>query len=141
MAALVRAGTTVLLTTQYLEEADQLADTVAVIDHGRLIAEGTPDALKSRIGGDRLDVTAHDSADLGALADLLCTALGRRPGVDPEHRRVSVPAEDRMHALTTAVRALDDSSLRVEDINVRRAGLDEVFLALTGRPTEQEVPR
>ncbi|WP_150254542.1 ATP-binding cassette domain-containing protein [Nocardiopsis deserti] len=130
--ALTASGTTVLLTTQYLEEADQLADAVAVIDHGRVIAEGTPDSLKSQVGGDRLDVVVRDPADLEATARLLGAAVSARASVHREEQRVSVPAEDRMEALTRAVRALDGSGLRVEDVGVRRPSLDEVFLGLTG---------
>ncbi|WP_017569630.1 ATP-binding cassette domain-containing protein [Nocardiopsis halotolerans] len=130
--ALTASGTTVLLTTQYLEEADQLADAVAVIDHGRVIAEGTPDALKSQVGGDRLDVVVRDPADLAATARLLGDAVSAPASVHREEQRVSVPAEDRMEALTRAVRALDGSGLRVEDVGVRRPSLDEVFLGLTG---------
>ncbi|WP_435111100.1 ATP-binding cassette domain-containing protein [Nocardiopsis synnemataformans] len=130
--ALTASGTTVLLTTQYLEEADQLADAVAVIDHGRVIAEGTPDSLKSQVGGDRLDVVVRDPADLDATARLLGAAVSARASVHRDEQRVSVPAEDRMEALTRAVRALDGSGLRVEDVGVRRPSLDEVFLGLTG---------
>jgi ABC-2 type transport system ATP-binding protein len=130
--ALTASGTTVLLTTQYLEEADQLADAVAVIDHGRVIAEGTPDSLKSQVGGDRLDVVVRDPADLDAAARLLGAAVSARASVHRDEQRVSVPAEDRMEALTRAVRALDGSGLRVEDVGVRRPSLDEVFLGLTG---------
>jgi ABC-2 type transport system ATP-binding protein len=130
--ALTASGTTVLLTTQYLEEADQLADAVAVIDHGRVIAEGTPDSLKTRVGGDRLDVVVRDPADLEATARLLGAAVSARASVHRDEQRVSVPAEDRMDALTRAVRALDGSGLRVEDVGVRRPSLDEVFLGLTG---------
>ncbi|NKZ01237.1 ATP-binding cassette domain-containing protein [Nocardiopsis alborubida] len=130
--ALTASGTTVLLTTQYLEEADQLADAVAVIDHGRVIAEGTPDSLKSQVGGDRLDVVVRDPAELDATARILGEAVSARASVHRDEQRVSVPAEDRMDALTRAVRALDGSGLRVEDIGVRRPSLDEVFLGLTG---------
>ncbi|MFF8763093.1 ATP-binding cassette domain-containing protein [Nocardiopsis dassonvillei] len=148
--ALTASGTTVLLTTQYLEEADQLADAVAVIDHGRVIAEGTPDSLKSQVGGDRLDVVVRDPADLDAAARLLGAAVSARASVHRDEQRVSVPAEDRMEALTRAVRALDGSGLRVEDVGVRRPSLDEVFLGLTGttaaghdgaRQAPQEVSR
>ncbi|QVJ00262.1 ATP-binding cassette domain-containing protein [Nocardiopsis eucommiae] len=135
---LVGGGATVLLTTQYLEEADQLADRVAVIDHGRVIAEGTPDTLKSQVGGDRLDVLVHDPADLSAVADLLGAALTAPARVHSAERRVSVPAEDRMAALTGAVRALDGSGLRITDLGVRRPSLDEVFLGLTGTGTTAE---
>ncbi|NYH54727.1 ABC-2 type transport system ATP-binding protein [Nocardiopsis arvandica] len=132
--SLASSGTTVLLTTQYMEEADQLADTVAVMDRGRVIAEGTPGSLKTQVGGDRLDVVVRDPADLAAAAELLGTAVAARATVHREEQRVSVPAEDRMEALTRAVRALDGSGLQVEDVGVRRPSLDEVFLGLTGAP-------
>ena len=102
--ALVAGGTTVLLTTQYLDEADQLADRISVIDHGRVIAEGTPDQLKSRLGGDRIDVVVHRADQLAATAAILGRAAG--PGaeaeVDPDTRRVSAPVPDRVAALTEA---------------------------------------
>ncbi|MET9794371.1 ATP-binding cassette domain-containing protein [Nocardiopsis alba] len=135
---LVAEGTTVLLTTQYLEEADRLADAVAVIDHGRVIAEGTPDTLKSRVGGDRLDVLVHDPADLSAVDELLTRTLDSPARIHAGEQRVSVPVEDRMTALTTAVRALDGSGLRIADLGVRRPSLDEVFLGLTGGGSAQE---
>jgi ABC-2 type transport system ATP-binding protein len=138
--ALVRAGTTVLLTTQYLEEADRLADRVAVIDRGRVIAEGSPDDLRSRVGGDRLDVVVRDPADLAAVAALLGRALDARPTVDPGAQRVSVPAPDRIDTLTRAVRALDGSGARVADVGVRRPSLDEVFLSLTGSAARSDAP-
>ncbi|MFB7875537.1 ATP-binding cassette domain-containing protein [Nocardia sp. NPDC056064] len=125
--SLVDGGTTVLLTTQYLEEADQLADRISVIDRGRVVAEGTADALKSRTGGDRLDVVLHDPAQLPLAASLL-------PGeavVDADRRLVSVAVTDRMAALTEAVQALAAHGIEPEDIAVRRPTLDEVFLHLT----------
>ncbi|SIO90062.1 ATP-binding cassette domain-containing protein [Nocardiopsis sp. JB363] len=134
---LVNAGTTVVLTTQYLEEADRLADHVAVIDHGRVIAEGTPDALRSRVGGDRLDVIVRDPADLGVVADLLGAALTAPVTVHHQDHRVGVPAADRLDVLTRAVRALEGSTATIVDIGVRRPGLDEVFLALTGHPSTE----
>ncbi|MGX2996462.1 ATP-binding cassette domain-containing protein [Streptomyces sp. JNUCC 64] len=125
--ALVGDGTTVLLTTQYLEEADQLADRVSVVDGGRVIADGTVDELKARVGGDRLDVVVRDPDQLETAARLL-------PGggsTDPDRRLVSVPVEDRMAALTGAVRALEEAGVRAEDMAIRRPTLDEVFLRLT----------
>ncbi|WP_278263733.1 ATP-binding cassette domain-containing protein [Nocardia sp. AG03] len=125
--SLVDGGTTVLLTTQYLEEADQLADRISVVDQGRVIAEGTADELKSRIGGDRIDVVVHDPAQLARAADLL-------PGetvVDADRRLVSAMVTDRMAALTETVRAFAADGLEPEDIAVRRPTLDEVFLHLT----------
>ncbi|OLF11448.1 daunorubicin/doxorubicin resistance ABC transporter ATP-binding protein DrrA [Actinophytocola xinjiangensis] len=136
--ALVSAGTTVLLTTQYLDEADQLAGHIAVIDSGRVIAEGTPEDLKTRLGGDRLDVIVHDTAELGRAAGIVEAATGGQPETDPDARRVSAPVRDRVGALTDTVRALADAGVGVEDIALRRPTLDEVFLHLTH--TDKEVP-
>ncbi|MGK5728126.1 ATP-binding cassette domain-containing protein [Streptomyces sp. URMC 124] len=125
--SLVGGGTTVLLTTQYLEEADQLADQIAVINHGKVIAEGTADELKSKTGGDRIDVVLHDTAQLTRAASLL-------PGdvvVDEDRRLISASVTDRMAALTETVRALEADSIEAEDIAVRRPTLDEVFMHLT----------
>ena len=133
VAALVREGTTVLLTTQYLEEADHLADRVTVVDHGRAVAAGTPDDLRARVGGLRLDVLVHDPADLGRAAELLGGALGAAPSVDPPGRRVGVPVTDRVRALMLASRALDGMGPLIADLDVRRPSLDEVFLSPTGR--------
>jgi ABC-2 type transport system ATP-binding protein len=129
--SLVADGTTVLLTTQYLDEADQLADQIAVIDAGRVIAGGSPAELKSRIGGDRLDVVVHTTADLAAAAELLHKVAGAQPECDEDRRRLSAPVRDRVAALTDTVRALDAAGIGVEDIALRRPTLDEVFLTLT----------
>jgi ABC-2 type transport system ATP-binding protein len=143
---LAGGGTTVLLTTQYLDEADQLADQVSVIDHGRVIAEGSPDQLKSKLGGDRIDVVVHRADQLAATAATVARAAGAEAEVDPDSRRVSVPVRDRVAALTSSARALADAGIAVEDIALRRPTLDEVFLHLTGRPAQtpeerlQEVP-
>ena len=134
--ALVAGGTTVLLTTQYLDEADQLADRISVIDHGRVIAEGSPDQLKSRLGGDRIDVVVHRADQLAATAAILGRAAGSGAEADPDTRRVSVPVRDRVAALTEAAWALRDAGVAVEDVALRRPTLDEVFLHLTGHPTE-----
>ncbi|MBN6037057.1 ATP-binding cassette domain-containing protein [Amycolatopsis sp. 195334CR] len=130
---LVADGTTVLLTTQYLDEADQLADRIAVIDHGRVIAEGSPGELKSRIGGDRIDVIPHHAADLAKAAEALKTLLGGEPDVDPDTRRISVRVTGHAAALPGVVRALDDAGVRLDDLALRLPTLDEVFLQLTGR--------
>lgn len=125
--SLVDGGTTVLLTTQYLEEADQLADQISVIDHGKVIAEGTADQLKSKTGGDRIDVVLHDSTQLALAAALI-------PGeavVDEDRRMVSAAVGDRMAALTETVRALETNGIEAEDIAIRRPTLDEVFMQLT----------
>ncbi|MBB5827747.1 ATP-binding cassette domain-containing protein [Micromonospora carbonacea] len=139
---LVRAGTTVLLTTQYLDEADRLADRISVLDSGRVIAEGTPDDLKARLGGDRIDLVVRDAADLAAAGAQLGRVAGGEPEVDPDRRLVSARVEHRAGALTEVLRALDAADVAVEDVALRRPTLDEVFLHLTGRRTEtaEEVP-
>jgi ABC-2 type transport system ATP-binding protein len=137
---LVARGTTVLLTTQYLDEADQLADQVVVIDNGRAIADGTPEQLKSRIGGDRIDLVLHRADDLPAAAAIVARVSEARPETDPATRRVSASVRDRVTALTQVVRALGDAGIAAEDIGLRRPTLDEVFLRLTGqRPDPEEV--
>jgi ABC-2 type transport system ATP-binding protein len=135
--ALVRQGTTVLLTTQYLDEADQLAGQISVIDHGRVIADGSPATLKARLGGDRLDVVLHDAADLVRAARVVETVAGAAPETDEDARRVSAAVTDPLAALGEAVRALRDAGLAVEDIGLRRPTLDEVFLHLTGTRNEE----
>ncbi|MGH8929635.1 MAG: ATP-binding cassette domain-containing protein [Egibacteraceae bacterium] len=130
--SLVAGGTTVLLTTQYLDEADQLADEICVIDAGRVIADGTPDQLKARIGGDRIDVVLHSLGDLASAAAVVGRVAGADAEVEPDARRVSAPVRDRMAALSEVVRALDSADLVVEDVALRRPTLDEVFLHLTG---------
>ncbi len=137
--SLVGDGTTVLLTTQYLEEADQLADRITVVGQGRAIAEGTADELKSTIGGDRIDMVLHHAADLPAAASVLGMAA-RANGVetDEDALRVSAPVADRVAALTETVRALAAAGIEARDIALRRPTLDEVFLHLTGaRPDEE----
>ncbi|MGC5345817.1 ATP-binding cassette domain-containing protein [Streptomyces sp. DT171] len=131
--SLVGGGATVLLTTQYLEEADQLADRISVVDGGRVAAEGTADELKARVGGDRIDVVVRDGTELGAAVAL----IGADAAVDPDRRLISAPARDRMAALTRTVRALEEAGIEAEDIAVRRPTLDEVFLALTEDGVEE----
>ncbi|MFD3521837.1 ATP-binding cassette domain-containing protein [Streptomyces sp. NPDC058653] len=132
--SLVGGGTTVLLTTQYLDEADQLADRISVVDRGRVIAEGTADQLKAKVGGDRIDIVVRDAGQLAAAAGL----FGGEATVDEDRRLVGVPAPDRMAALTRAVRALEEAGIEAEDVMVRRPTLDEVFLQLTHRTKEGE---
>jgi ABC-2 type transport system ATP-binding protein len=129
---LVAHGTDVLLTTQYLDEADQLASQVVIIDHGAVIAEGTPTELKSRAGRDVIEVHAHRADDLGGLAGALAPIGTDAPRVDPAIRRVTVPVVGGRQAINDAVRALDVLGLEVGDIALRRPTLDEIFLALTG---------
>ncbi|WP_328651926.1 ATP-binding cassette domain-containing protein [Micromonospora sp. NBC_00330] len=138
---LVADGTTVLLTTQYLEEADQLADRISVIDAGRVVAEGSPDELKAMTGGDRIEVVVRDAVELSQAARLVAPICGAEPELDPEVRRLSVPVVDRVAGLVDVVRALDDAGIAVEDIGLRRATLDEAFLHLTGhRPDDTREP-
>ncbi|WP_313905273.1 ATP-binding cassette domain-containing protein [Streptomyces sp. CS-7] len=136
--SLVGGGTTVLLTTQYLEEADQLADRISLIDHGRAVAEGTSDELKARVGGDRIDVVLRDASRLAEAAALLG---GEGLTLDPDRRRIGAPAPDRMAALTRTVRVLDEAGIEAEDIAVRRPTLDEVFLSLTGQPAAEQTEK
>ncbi len=134
---LVADGTTVLLTTQYLEEADQLAHDIAVIDRGSVIATGTPDELKASAGRQVLEVTPASRADLAATAELLERLIGTAPAVAVESGEVSVQVEGGK-ALREILRALDDQSIELAEFALRRASLDEVFLALTGHRPEAE---
>ncbi|MEU9327733.1 ATP-binding cassette domain-containing protein [Streptomyces canus] len=129
--SLVGGGTTVLLTTQYLEEADQLADRISLVDRGRVVADGTADELKARTGGDRIDVVLRDGGQLGAAVALLPLEASR-VSVDPDRRLLSAPVTDRMAALSGVVRALEAAGIEAEDVVLRRPTLDEVFLHLTG---------
>ncbi|GAA4910268.1 ABC-2 type transport system ATP-binding protein [Nonomuraea thailandensis] len=128
---LVSGGTTVLLTTQYLEEADQLADRISVIDSGRVVAEGTPDELKAKLGGDRLDVVVHDPELLATAAELIGRVASGPAEVDRDTRHVSAPVSERVQALTEVLTALAAAGIEAEDVAVRRPTLDEVFLDLT----------
>ena len=136
---LVKGGTTVLLTTQYLEEADELADRMVVIDHGKVIAEGTGDELKNQLGGDVLDVKPADPNALAAAAEALA-CVAEVPQRDDRSGRllVSVGNRSAVAVLTTAVRRLDDAGIALADLGIRRPSLDDVFLALTGRTAEAE---
>jgi ABC-2 type transport system ATP-binding protein len=131
---LVAEGTTVLLTTQYLDEADRLADTIAVIDHGRLIAEGTPDQLKDRLGGERLEVHLDGDSDPQQAVQALSSMADGHPIAEDGLLRLSV--RERNGAIMEAVRRLSEAGIGVDDLALRRPTLDEVFLALTGRAAE-----
>jgi len=134
IAALTAQGTTVLLTTQYLEEADQFADRIVVIDAGRVIATGTSDELKAQVGGDRLELRAPSGADAAALASAVAELGSGPPVVDTGDGRVVLPVADGPGVLGEAVARLAASGLRVTDVALRRPSLDDVFLALTGQP-------
>ncbi|MGW5877362.1 ATP-binding cassette domain-containing protein [Nocardiopsis terrae] len=135
---LVEAGTTVLLTTQYLEEADRLADRVSVVDAGRVIAEGSPQELKSRVGGGRVEVVVSQADELPVAAEVMGRMAGSPPVVDRDALSVCASVGGRGGALVKVVRALDEAGLDVEDIALRRPTLDDVFLSLTGHQSTRE---
>ena len=139
IGGLVAQGTTVLLTTQYLEEADRLADHIAVIDQGLVIAAGTPSELKATVGGEQVDVVIRDAARLSEAAEAVRRAVGTEPHVEPDARRLTVPVTGGAAALVDVVRELDLTGLAVDDLALRRPTLDEVFLRLTGH-TADEMP-
>jgi len=128
-----RAGTDMLLTTQYLDEADRLAAHIVIIDEGRVIAEGTPDDLKTRAGADMVELHTPDVVTLRRAAEVLGSIGDAEPSTDPSTRRCSMAAPAGARLLPVIVRALDDAGVPVEDITLRRPTLDEVFLALTGK--------
>jgi ABC-2 type transport system ATP-binding protein len=134
--ALAGDGTDVLLTTQYLDEADQLAARIVIIDHGRVIADGTPSALKAQAGGDVIEVHTRLSSDLAAAGRALERVAADEPVLDAATRRVSLPVDRGVERLTVAARALEDAGIAVDDISLRRPTLDEVFLGLTGELIE-----
>ena len=134
---LVAEGTTVLLTTQYLEEADRLTDEIVVIDHGKVIAAGTPQQLKTRIGGQVLQARPADPADLPAIEKVLMEFADGDEGAYNDGQQVAVTVKDR-DALGNAFRRLDDIGIAVDDLAIRRPSLDEVFLAITGHIAEEE---
>jgi ABC-2 type transport system ATP-binding protein len=130
--ALARAGTDVLLTTQYLDEADRLADKIAIIDRGRVVAAGTSSELKSQVGRDVIDVKPCSEDDLPRVAE----ALGPEASVDTARAHVSRPVTHGADDLVDAVKALSDAGIALDDISLRRPTLDDVFLTLTGRTAE-----
>jgi ABC-2 type transport system ATP-binding protein len=132
----VAAGTTVLLTTQYLDEADRLADRIVVIDQGGVIAEGTADELKGEIGGERLDVVLEDMADAERAVSVLADMCLERPSI--EDHTVSVPVRTHKGMIAEAVRRLDGAGVEIDDIRLHRPTLDDVFISLTGHAAADE---
>ena len=138
---LVSAGTTLLLTTQYLEEADELADEIVVIDHGKVIAAGTAQELKNRIGGEILEFVVVDRPRLAAAAEAVSSLSESDPSIDAETGRLSLHVGDGgSRALVETVRRLDAQGIATEGLGIRRPSLDDVFLALTGHATEETTP-
>ena len=131
---LVHGGTTLLLTTQYLEEAERLADNILVIDRGTSIAEGTADELKAKVGGERLELVASSDADVETILSTITDVGSERPVVDG--RRICLPVATGPKALMEAVRRLDENDIELHDVGLRRPTLDDVFLALTGHGAE-----
>jgi ABC-2 type transport system ATP-binding protein len=136
---LVRSGSTLLLTTQYLEEADELADEIVVIDHGKVIAAGTAQELKNRVGGEVVEFVVVERSRLGEAVEAVSSLSESEPGVDPESGRISLRVGDRgSNTLVETIRHLDALGIHADDLGVRRPSLDDVFLALTGHSAEDE---
>ena len=133
---LVKGGVTLLLTTQYLEEADQLADEIAVIDHGKVIARGTSDALKKQVGGERLEITVENT-DVTKTQEIVSRISSS--AIHTDVRTISAPVSTGSIALMEALRALDEAKIHPLDIALKRPSLDDVFLSLTGHVAEEEV--
>jgi ABC-2 type transport system ATP-binding protein len=138
ISGLVADGTTVLLTTQYLEEADQLADQIVVVDRGQIIARGTSDELKDRVGGERLEVIIARGGDLDAAVRALSPHASGDLHLDSDQRRVVAPVTNGSRILAEAVRDLDAAGLQLDDLALRRPTLDDVFLTLTGHEAEEQ---
>ncbi|WP_406285793.1 ATP-binding cassette domain-containing protein [Embleya sp. NBC_00896] len=135
---LVAGGTTLLLTTQYLEEADHLANDIAVVDHGKVIARGTADQLKAKVGGERVEVVVHDAERLGDASEMLGAFGKGELGVVKLQRRITVPVSGGAKLLAEIIRELDARGIEIDDIGLRRPTLDDVFISLTGHAAETE---
>jgi ABC-2 type transport system ATP-binding protein len=134
---LVKGGVTLLLTTQYLEEADHLADEIAVIDHGKVIARGTSDSLKKQVGGERLEIVVENE-NMAAVKEIVAKVSGSAINVDEGLRQISAPVTTGSKALIEAAKLLDEKGIHPLDIGLKRPSLDDVFLALTGHVAEEK---
>jgi ABC-2 type transport system ATP-binding protein len=133
---LVKDGVTLLLTTQYLEEADQLADEIAVIDHGKVIARGTSDALKKQVGGERLEVIV-ETHQVQATMEIVSKVSGNKASLDEALRQVSAPVSTGVNALIEVLKELDNADIHPLDVGLKRPSLDDVFMSLTGHAAEE----
>jgi len=143
--ALVHQGTTLLLTTQYLEEADELADSIAVVDHGRIIARGTAQQLKSQVGGERIEIVVRHAADLPAVKTAIGSWSNGALAIDDVARRITIPSDRGVQDLLELGQAVAQTGVELDDFGLRRPTLDDVFLTLTGQPlvsetTDEEMP-
>ncbi|MEV0336836.1 ATP-binding cassette domain-containing protein [Nocardia sp. NPDC050717] len=136
---LVAGGTTLLLTTQYMDEADRLADSIAVIDHGKVIARGTADELKALVGGDRIELTVGSPEQLAPAQQVLSALADGEIHVEPGLRRITVPVADGSQDLVAAIGRLTEHKVQINDVALRRPSLDDVFLTLTGHEAEELV--
>jgi ABC-2 type transport system ATP-binding protein len=135
---LVKGGVTLLLTTQYLEEADQLADEIAVIDHGKVIARGTSDALKKQVGGERLEIVV-ETQNIAKTMEIVAAISGNKATLDEGLRMISAPVSTGATALIETLRSLDTAGIHPLDVGLKRPSLDDVFLSLTGHAAEEKV--
>jgi len=134
---LVKGGVTLLLTTQYLEEADQLADEIVVIDHGKVIARGTSDALKKEVGGERLEVVVEQSS-IAKTLEIVSRVSGNKASLDEGLRRISAPVSNGSMSLMEVLRSMDSEGIHALDVGLKRPSLDDVFMSLTGHVAEEE---
>jgi ABC-2 type transport system ATP-binding protein len=137
---LVDRGTTVVLTTQYLDEAERLADDIIVMDHGRIIARGDARTLKREVGGDHVHLLVRDAADLTRAAAIVAEATGTEPRIDAPNRMVTAPTNDNVEAVVAVATRLRAAGIAVEDVGLRQPTLDEVFLMLTGSAPSEAAP-